>query len=187
MAPKMLTKLMGHKKSTTAQEERREEAQEQSQAPNPDTSEPLRRNPKRQATGGGSSSQQRKDKGSMNINVEDNPDPSRRPTREQLLNPCKGNRVLFRDDGAFTRFHGTCGEQRASAVSVTTSVFLLSTPWPNGSGSFLMTVSTFGVGGKSLKKIVQVILCSLGSFMQIWLKINLMSLSVSPPIFLAIL
>ena len=113
MAPKMLTKLMGHKKSTTSQEERRKETQEQSQAPNPDTSEPLRRNPKRQATGGGSSSQQRKDKGPMNINVEDNPDPSRRPTREQLLNPCKGNRVLFRDDGAFTRFHGTCGEQRA--------------------------------------------------------------------------
>ena len=51
----------------------------------------------------------------MNINIEKNPDPSRRPTREQLLNPVKGNRVLFRDDGAFTRFHGSCGEKRPIA------------------------------------------------------------------------
>ena len=103
---------MGHKKNTTAQDERRKKAQESSHASNPDTTESHRRNPKRQATGGGSSSQQRNDKG---INVEDNPDPFRRPTRDQLLNPVKGNQVLFRDEGAFTRFHGTCGEQRAIA------------------------------------------------------------------------
>ena len=41
--------------------------------------------------------------------------PSRRPTRDQLLNHVKGNQVLFRDEGAFTRFHGACGEKRAIA------------------------------------------------------------------------
>ena len=41
--------------------------------------------------------------------------PTRRPTRDQLLNPIKGNQVLFRDEAAFTRFHGTCGEDRAIA------------------------------------------------------------------------